>query len=46
MERALALAEAKHAGAVVSGASKVVVTEKEAPYVALETSMGKVVVEL
>mmetsp|Transcript_21266 Transcript_21266/g.49236 ORF Transcript_21266/g.49236 Transcript_21266/m.49236 type:complete len:188 (+) Transcript_21266:83-646(+) len=46
MERALALAEAKHAGAVVSGASRIVVTEKEAPFVVLETSMGKVVIEL
>lgn len=46
MEQALALAEARHAGAVVSGVSRVVVTAEEAPYVILETSMGKIVVEL
>lgn len=46
MEQALALAEARHGGALVAGASTVVVTEAEAPFVTLDTSMGKVVVEL
>lgn len=46
MEQALALAEARHGGALVAGSSTIVVTEREAPFVTLDTSMGKVVIEL